>query len=115
MRLHRVSFVAILMFMGGVAGIMQAVADDQRPNFLLVVADDLGWTDIGSYGGEIDTPHIDALAQQGVKFTDFHVSVSCSPTRSMLISGNDNHVAGLGNMGNYWQRTKSGSQAMKGT
>ena len=69
-----------------------------RPNILLVVADDLGWTDIGSYGSEIETPHLDNLAQRAVRFTDFHVSVSCSPTRSMLLSGNDNHIAGLGNM-----------------
>lgn len=80
-----------------------AQADSQednvsRPNILLVMADDMGWTDIGSFGGEIATPNLDSLAQRGVKFTDFHVSVSCSPTRSMLLSGNDNHVAGLGNM-----------------
>ena len=50
---------------------------DQRPNILLVMADDLGWTDLGAYGGEIETPNLDALAQQGVLFTDFHASVSC--------------------------------------
>ena len=88
MRPNRVLVIGIMMFVVGAMGITQAVADKQRPNILLVVADDLGWTDIGSYGGEIDTPHLDALAQQGVKFTDFHVSVSCSPTRSRLMSGN---------------------------
>jgi len=76
-------------------------AEQQRPNILLVMVDDMGWTDIGSFGSEIDTPNLDALAQRGVKFTDFHVSVSCSPTRSMLLSGNDNHIAGLGNMGEW--------------
>jgi arylsulfatase len=75
-----------------------AAAREERPNFLLVVADDMGWTDLGAYGGEIETPNLDALAAEGVLFTDFHVSVSCSPTRSMLLSGNDNHVAGLGTM-----------------
>jgi arylsulfatase len=95
-------------------GITQAAADDQRPNFLLVVADDLGWTDIGSFGGEIDTPNLDALAQQGVKFTDFHVSVSCSPTRSMLMSGNDNHVAGLGNMGELLAENQIGKPGYEG-
>ena len=54
-------------------------AFSKRPNNLLVMADDMGWTDIGSFGSEIDTPNLDTLAQQGVKFTDFHVSVSCSP------------------------------------
>ena len=75
-----------------------AKTTDQRPNFLLVVADDLGWTDIGSFGSEIKTPNLDELADAGVKFTDFHVSVSCSPTRSMLMTGTDNHIAGLGTM-----------------
>ena len=65
-----------------------------QPNILLIVADDLGYSDIGSFGGEIETPNIDALAKNGVKFTDFHVSVSCSPTRSMLLSGTDNHITG---------------------
>lgn len=44
---------------------------DQRPNILLVVTDDMGWTELGSYGSEIDTPNLDALSRQGVKFTDF--------------------------------------------
>jgi arylsulfatase len=56
----------------------------KQPNFLLVVADDMGWTDFGSFGSEIDTPNLDSIAGQGVMFTDFHVSVSCSPRRSIL-------------------------------
>ncbi len=85
-----------------------------RPNILLVMADDMGWTDIGSFGSEIDTPNLDILAQQGVKFTDFHVSVSCSPTRSMLLSGNDNHVAGLGNMAELMTENQSGQPGYEG-
>lgn len=85
-----------------------------RPNIFLVVADDLGWTDIGSYGGEIDTPNLDALAVDGMTFTDFHVSVSCSPTRSMLLSGNDNHVAGLGNMGELLAESQKGKPGYEG-
>jgi arylsulfatase len=81
----------------GCAGPVDAPAS-KRPNFLLVVADDLGYTDLGSFGGEIDTPNIDQLAAEGTRFTDFHVSVSCSPTRSMLMSSTDNHLAGLGTM-----------------
>jgi arylsulfatase len=86
-------------------------AANTRPNFLLVVIDDMGYTDLGSFGGEIHTPHIDALAEKGVRFTDFHVSVSCSPTRSMLMSGTDNHLAGMGTMSELlkpWQRGKPG-------
>ncbi len=85
-----------------------------RPNILLVVADDLGWTDLGAYGGEIDTPNLDALAAAGVKFTDFHVSVSCSPTRSMLMTGNDNHIAGLGNMGELRTENQMGKPGYEG-
>ena len=70
----------------------------KRPNFLVIVADDLGYSDLGSYGGEINTPVLDNLAQLGVRYTNFYVSPTCSPTRSMLLSGTDTHIAGLGNM-----------------
>ncbi len=99
MQSHRLAFIAILALVWGALTISQASYADQRPNILLVVADDMGWTDLGSFGSEIETPNLDTLAQRGVKFTDFHTSVSCSPTRSMLLSGTDNHIAGLGNMG----------------
>ena len=66
------------------------------PNILLIVADDLGYTDLGAYGGEIETPNLDALALQGIRFTNFHTSASCAPTRAMLVSGTDNHLAGMG-------------------
>ncbi len=87
---------------------------EQQPNFLLVVADDMGWTDIGSFGSEIDTPNLDALAQRGVMFTDFHVSVACSPTRAMLLSGTDNHIAGLGNMGEMIAPNQKGKPGYEG-
>jgi arylsulfatase A-like enzyme len=69
-----------------------------RPNFLIILADDLGYSDISSFGSEIHTPGIDSLAQGGVKFSNFHVAATCSPTRSMLLTGVDNHFNGLGNM-----------------
>jgi arylsulfatase len=69
-----------------------------RPNILLIAVDDMGYSDVGPFGSEIKTPSIDSLAKEGVKFTNFYVGPSCSVTRSMLFSGNDNHVAGLGNM-----------------
>ena len=68
------------------------------PNFLLVVADDLGWSDLGALGGEIRTPSIDSLARKGTMFTDFYVAPTCSPTRAMLMTGVDNHLAGVGTM-----------------
>lgn len=72
---------------------------DQRPNILLIIADDLGYADLGSYGSEILTPNIDALAAEGLLFTQFHTAVMCAPTRAMLFSGNNNHVAGMGRQG----------------
>lgn len=71
---------------------------EERPNILLIVADDLGYTDIAPFGGEIATPNIDALAQNGITLTNFYASLSCSPTRAMLLTGMDNHQVGLGNM-----------------
>ena len=64
----------------------------------MIVADDLGYGDIGAFGGEIDTPNLDAPAHSGARFTRFYTQVSCSPTRSLLMSGVDNHLNGLGTM-----------------
>lgn len=75
-----------------------AAQEAKRPNFLVIVADDLGWSDLGAFGGEIATPNLDALATSGVRFTGFHTAPTCSPTRSMLLSGVDNHEAGIGTM-----------------
>ena len=87
---------------------------DQRPNILLVVVDDVGSTDLGPFGGEINTPNIDALAGEGVRFVNFHTNVSCSPTRSMLLSGTDNHVAGLGNMAELLTPEQQGQPGYEG-
>ncbi len=62
------------------------------------MADDLGYTDLGCFGGDISTPNIDALAARGLLFNRFHTAPLCAPTRSMILSGNNNHVAGLGCM-----------------
>lgn len=70
----------------------------KRPNFLVIVADDLGFSDLGAFGGEISTPHLDALATDGLRLTDFHTAPTCSPTRSMLLTGTDHHIAGIGTM-----------------
>ena len=68
----------------------------ERPNILLIVADDLGYADLGIYGSDIRTPRIDALARSGRLFTQFHTAPVCSPSRAMLLTGNNNHVAGVG-------------------
>ena len=89
-------------------------AQDHRPNILLIVADDAGIADIGSFGSEIRTPNIDALAAVGVRFTQFGVSATCSPTRSMLLSGTDNHIAGLGNMAEFVAPNQKGKPGYEG-
>lgn len=61
----------------------------QRPNILLIIADDLGFSDISCYGGEISTPNLDALAAGGVRMLNYHTAAACSPTRAMLLSGTD--------------------------
>ncbi|MEM9212485.1 MAG: sulfatase-like hydrolase/transferase, partial [Pseudomonadota bacterium] len=70
----------------------------ERPNFLIVIADDLGWSDLGAFGGEINTPNLDSIAARGRLLTDFYVAPTCSPTRSMLMTGVSNHAAGIGAM-----------------
>ncbi len=89
-------------------------APANRPNFLIIVADDLGYSDLGVYGGEIETPNLDALARSGVLFTGFHSAPTCSPTRSMLMSGTDNHVAGLGNMAEEMASNQKGRAGHEG-
>ncbi|TDP63485.1 arylsulfatase [Roseateles toxinivorans] len=73
-------------------------AQPQRPNIVLLLADDWGFSDVGAFGGEIATPHLDELARRGMRFSNFHVTASCSPTRAMLLTGVDNHRNGVGNM-----------------
>jgi hypothetical protein len=87
---------------------------NERPNFLVIVADDMGYSDLGSYGGEINTPVLDDLAQQGTRYTDFYVAPTCSVTRSMLLSGTDNHIAGLGNMGEMLAPNQVGQPGYEG-
>ena len=69
-----------------------------RPNILLILADDLGYSDLGCYGGEIRTPHVDELAAGGVRFTQFYNCARCCPTRASLLTGLYPHQAGVGDM-----------------
>jgi len=69
-----------------------------RPNILVIIADDLGYAELGAYGSEIETPAIDSLAETGVRYTSFYAHSNCSPTRAMLLSGMDSHFTGLGAM-----------------
>ena len=67
-----------------------------KPNVLLIVLDDAAYSDFGCYGGEIDTPNIDALVEKGISFSQFHVTPNCSSTRASLLSGMDHHRTGMG-------------------
>ena len=75
--------------------------DSPQPNFLLIVADDLGFSDIAPYGGEMPTPSLARLASEGTRFLDFHTAVKCNPTRAMLHTGIDNNTAAVGPRRNY--------------
>ncbi|RYD83876.1 MAG: arylsulfatase [Verrucomicrobiaceae bacterium] len=76
----------------------QAEAAATKPNIIVILADDMGFSDIGCYGGEIPTPHIDALASKGLRYTQFYNSARCCPTRASLLTGLYPHQAGVGHM-----------------
>ena len=73
-----------------------AMLADERPNILLIVVDDVGYSDVGVFGSEISTPNIDGLAAQGLMLTQFHVFPNCGPTRGAMMTGVDPHKAGMG-------------------
>lgn len=73
-------------------------AAQNKPNIIVVLADDLGFSDIGCYGGEIETPHLDWLASRGMRMTSFYNASRCCPTRASLLTGQYQHTAGIGNM-----------------
>ena len=76
-------------------------APEGAPNILVMLADDLGFSDLGCYGAEIDTPNLDRLAAEGLRYTNFHVNPICSPTRASLLTGLNNHLAGMGHYAHY--------------
>lgn len=91
-----------MLLLFAVVGTGAKAAD--RPNIMIILADDSGYTDIGSYGGEIDTPNIDELARNGMRFRHFYNNGRCSPTRASLLTGRDSAYAGFaaGSLGD-WQ------------
>ena len=89
-------------------------SEQKKPNILLIIADDMGYSDLGCFGGEIKTPNLDALAKRGLRATNFYVGPTCSPTRSMLLTGCDHHVAGFGNMEEYLGPKQKGKPGYEG-
>jgi arylsulfatase len=77
---------------------MQQTSPQERPNIVLIMVDDMGYSDIGSYGGEIDTSNLDRLAENGLRFTHFYNAARCCPTRASLLTGLYPHQAGMGRM-----------------
>src|SRR5262249_35018932 len=89
----RYLLVAFALF---VCGTVQAA--DGKPNILIILSDDMGFTDLGCYGGEIATPNLDALAPNGLRVTQFYNNPRCSPTPASLLTGLYPHQAGVGHM-----------------
>jgi arylsulfatase A-like enzyme len=82
----------------GLCGPATAAAPAKRPNVVVILTDDMGFSDLGCYGGEIDTPNLDALAAGGLRFTQFYNTARCCPTRASLLTGLYPHQAGVGHM-----------------
>ena len=113
--MRHILFTCIVTFAGQF--FITSCVDDQeesRPNILLIVVDDMGYSDILPFGGEIRTPNLESLAGEGMIFTDFHTAATCSPTRSMLMSGTDNHLAGMGSMGEALAPNQVGEPGYEG-
>ncbi len=91
-----------------------AAQEQRRPNIVVILGDDMGFADMGSFGSEIRTPNLDSLAKAGVSFTNFYTHASCSPTRSMLLSGVDTHLNGLGNMSEWTAPNQLGLDGYEG-
>ena len=108
---RRVTILLPLMF---VMGVISKYTDSARaasqPNIVMILIDDMGWSDIGCYGGEVPTPNIDALAAGGVRFTQFYNTARCSPTRASLITGLYPHQAGLGFLDSLVRENSKGTQ-----
>ena len=103
--LDRRSFLQLAAIAAGAAcGGTNAPVEDPRPNIVLIMADDMGFSDIGCYGGEVDTPHLDALAANGLRFRRFYNGARCCPTRASLITGLYAHQAGVGHMTDAYRK-----------
>ena len=94
------SFQIILLsaLIFGCSSHIKTDTETERPNIVLIMADDLGFSDLGCYGSEIQTPSLDWLASNGMKFTQFYNTSRCCPTRASLLTGLYNHQAGIGHM-----------------
>ncbi len=112
---QRLLAIGLCLSLCAATGVVLAQTAATRPNIVVLVADDWGFTDVGAFGSEIATPHIDELATRGVRFSNFHVAASCAPTRSMLLTGVDNHRNGVGNLRETMPRAHMGQPGYQGS
>ncbi len=103
------AIAVIVMVVLGTLRASHAAQADPRPNIVVILVDDMGWSDIGPYGGEIPTPNLDALAARGVRFTQFYSTPRCSPTRASLLTGLYPHQAGMGHLDNVIRAGSAGT------
>ena len=113
-KLSLVTMLAITLFACSEEDLKEFSAVSEVPNVMLILADDLAFSDLGSYGSEIDTPNLDLLATDGLLFTRFHASAMCSPSRAMLLTGVDQHKNGYGTMGEYLDSSQVGRPGYEG-
>src|SRR5581483_6928935 len=108
------AFAATRSSRGQQPGAVASPDAPRRPNIVIILADDLGFADMGAFGSEIKTPNLDALAKEGVRFTNFYTNPTCSPTRSVLLSGVDAHLNGIGNMDEWTAPNQRGIVGYEG-
>lgn len=94
----RITFLIAIVGLGSSLAGLAAEQKSSRPNIILILADDLGYSDLGCFGSEIPTPNLDRLASRGIRMTQFYTTPRCCPTRASLLTGLYPHQAGVGNM-----------------
>ena len=114
--LRPINLISLLAGLVAITAPLNVFAQDKerRPNIVIILADDMGYSDMGAFGSEIQTPNLDNLTHEGVRFTNFYTHASCSPTRSMLLSGVDTHLNGLGNMNEWTAPNQNGVPGYEG-
>ncbi|MGE4431920.1 MAG: arylsulfatase [Sphingobium sp.] len=100
-RLSALIAATALTALASAPALAKTAAQPARPNVIVILADDLAYSDLGTYGGEIATPNLDALAKRGLAFTRFHTTPMCSPSRAQLLTGQDQHRTGFGTMAEF--------------
>ena len=111
---YSLTFAVLSLLAGCHTEAVVSDAIEARPNILLIVADDLGYTDLASYGGEINTPNMTALSNEGISFTSFYSGPTCSPASSMMLTGVDSHRTGFGTMNGDWADNQLGLRGYEG-